>query len=370
VQLKSQGYSILLVDDNPDHLKFQELSIRKLENVDSIKTAGDTDEALEILIENKVDLIILDYNLPGKDGLVFMESLVASNFDVPVIMVTGLGNEKIAVKAMKLGAFDYIVKDKDYMKNLPAVISRTLDKLHLSQALKKAREQLKETEERYQKLYENANTGFVSVDLKSGKLIEPNRKLMEMTKLSRHSLSEMFLYDLAAPDDRDRILKYHQHRMAGKWEEPDTPASFDFWLNSMDDVNTYVNCTVTMLPQIDEMFITLIDITDRKILEEELHIANEKLQQANKKLQKQATELASKVDELQKLVIEPTLENFTPTEQRYDMDCGNTYLIKENNPTKVTMYSGISFLTASLDSSLQEHIPQEYKNYIIWKKHR
>jgi PAS domain S-box-containing protein len=325
-ELRSTGYFVLLVDDDPDHLAFQKNSIQKIDSVELVETANNAREAIEILRNNKVDLIILDYNLPDTDGLLFLESLQDYKIDIPVVMVTGQGDEKIAVQAMKLGACDYIVKDMDYLKTLPSVILRTLEKLHLSQSLKETKEQLQATEERYQKLYENANTGFVSVDLKTGKLIKPNKKLLEMARLSRHQISGMYFYDLAAPDDRDKLVVYQVQRLSGKWEESESPSSFEFWLNSHGEADSYVSCTVTMLPQIDEMFITLNDITDRKILEE-------KLQKANEQLQKHSLELESRVDELQKrLVIEPALENITEAEQQYNLDYSSSYLIKENRP--------------------------------------
>ena len=62
--------------------------------------------------------------MPGLDGLQVLEQLAARGTFPPTIMLTGTGNERVAVEALKLGASDYVVKDIDgvYLDLLPAVI--------------------------------------------------------------------------------------------------------------------------------------------------------------------------------------------------------------------------------------------------------
>lgn len=72
--------------------------------------AGDGEEALQMLMQEKPHVVILDINLPKKDGLtVLMELKVKSN-DIPVIIFTAFGTSERAIKAMKMGAFDYLEK--------------------------------------------------------------------------------------------------------------------------------------------------------------------------------------------------------------------------------------------------------------------
>ncbi|MCD4783305.1 MAG: DUF835 domain-containing protein [Candidatus Eremiobacteraeota bacterium] len=318
----------MIVEDNPDHLSFEKESLEQIKDISHLVSAGSSKEAREKMEAQNFDMIILDYKLPDSDGLSFLESLTEHNNDIPVVMVTGLGNEKIAVRAMKLGIYDYIVKDRYYLKNLPKVIKRSLEKLKLSRSLKLMGKQLRESEERYQKLFENANSGFVSIDMKTGKFINPNKRTLELTGYSREELEKITFYDIADSTDRENLKKYYKAIMKEYGETERPPFEYEFWIATKNNDNKYLSCTVSIFPQIGEVFITLIDITDRKELEEQLKIANEKLKQYTK-------ELEDKVDDLRKrLDIEPTLENLLDTEQKYNLDFGVCYLLKEEKPNK------------------------------------
>ncbi|MCE1246012.1 MAG: response regulator [Firmicutes bacterium] len=326
--MSDEKYSILVVEDNDDHLFIARRLIEKMEGVSSVYAAKSAAEARREINKNGVDLILLDYSLPDVSGLEFLESLMNEGNKIPVVMVTGMGNEKIAVQAMKLGAMDYIVKDKDYQKLLPDAIKRIIERIRLARSLQIVEAQLQESEERYQKLFENANSGFVSLNLETDKYIKPNKKMLEMTGYTLEELENMHYCELVAEEDKERIRSYQRARAQGVFGTPDSPLDFEFWMKPKDGRKKYVTCTVTLFPQIGEVFITLNDMTDRKELEEKLRIAHEKLQQ-------HARELESEVDDLKKrLVIEPVLEVPTDTEQKYNLDMGVSYLIKEKVPVK------------------------------------
>lgn len=57
--------------------------------------------------DGKFDLILLDYSLPGIDGLETLRKINKDDHDIPVIMVTGHGNESVATEAIKMGRFSY-----------------------------------------------------------------------------------------------------------------------------------------------------------------------------------------------------------------------------------------------------------------------
>lgn len=93
-----------------------------------VDIASDGAEGLAMFKAGNYDVIAVDHNMPVYDGLEVIRKLASQGRLPPTIMITGAGNEKIAIEAMKLGAGDYIVKDVEggYIELLPAVIEQVL----------------------------------------------------------------------------------------------------------------------------------------------------------------------------------------------------------------------------------------------------
>ena len=111
--------NILIVDDDRD---MQTILSDTLE-LEGYKTnvAGDGKAALKEITSSSPELILLDVKLPGMSGLELLGKIRKINKRVVVIMLTGYGDIKDAVQAIKLGAFDYITKpfdDEDMITNI------------------------------------------------------------------------------------------------------------------------------------------------------------------------------------------------------------------------------------------------------------
>src|SRR5688500_20153891 len=77
----------------------------------NITEAGSAEAARALLKQSEPDLLLLDVNLPGMSGLDFLRELKGSNGNGPlVIIVTAHGSERMAVEAVKAGAYDYLSK--------------------------------------------------------------------------------------------------------------------------------------------------------------------------------------------------------------------------------------------------------------------
>jgi diguanylate cyclase (GGDEF)-like protein/PAS domain S-box-containing protein len=98
-----------------------------------VDLAMDGKEGLAKIEEQNYDVVAVDYHLPGMNGLQVLQNLANNPFKMPAIMVTGAGNERVAVEAMKLGAGDYLVKDTEnhYLELLPSIIESELQKQRL-----------------------------------------------------------------------------------------------------------------------------------------------------------------------------------------------------------------------------------------------
>jgi diguanylate cyclase (GGDEF)-like protein/PAS domain S-box-containing protein len=94
----------------------------------AVDLATDGEQGLAMYDSALHDVVAMDHVMPVYDGLEVIRRLSARGPLPPIVMVTGAGNERVAVEAMKLGAYDYLVKDVDgyYLQLLPAVIEQAL----------------------------------------------------------------------------------------------------------------------------------------------------------------------------------------------------------------------------------------------------
>ena len=99
---------ILCVDDDPSIGLILEDTLERAGH--KTVSARNVPEALLILAQGGVDLIISDYRMPGLTGLEFLELLSREGLDIPLIMLTGYGSVEHAVASIKAGAIDYITK--------------------------------------------------------------------------------------------------------------------------------------------------------------------------------------------------------------------------------------------------------------------
>lgn len=99
--------TVLVVDDEAPMRKF--VSHNLTANGFDVLTAGDGTEALKLLSEHHVDLVLLDIGLPGPDGLAVLQAL-RRDMEVPVLMISARGRETDRVRALDLGADDYLTK--------------------------------------------------------------------------------------------------------------------------------------------------------------------------------------------------------------------------------------------------------------------
>lgn len=114
------------------------------------------EQGLKMCAEQHYDMLIIDHKMPVYSGLDVIRKLSELDDPPPAIMVTGAGDESIAVQALKLGAHDYIVKDatSGYMELLPTVIDQVFHKITLEKEKAQAEAALKESESRYRCLVE------------------------------------------------------------------------------------------------------------------------------------------------------------------------------------------------------------------------
>ncbi len=111
--MDSRDVNILFVDDDSDAVKFVDVVLKKVEDSRFHIIPRESGEAaLEELHSNgNIDLVIMDYFLPGMNGLDAAKAILEKHHNLPVIFLTVNRDMSLAIEAMKLGVADYILKE-------------------------------------------------------------------------------------------------------------------------------------------------------------------------------------------------------------------------------------------------------------------
>ncbi|GAW92013.1 sigma-54-dependent transcriptional regulator [Calderihabitans maritimus] len=154
---------ILIVDDEET---FRDLLVRRFQRKGfAVVGAGSGSEALERLEEEFFDVAIVDLKMPGMDGLELLEKIKETQPETQVLMLTGHGTIETAIRAMKLGAYDYLTKPCN-LEELEILIEKAVEKRKLLGQNKGLQQAL------------NRNLGFRRIIGESEKI----RRLQEMVR--------------------------------------------------------------------------------------------------------------------------------------------------------------------------------------------
>ncbi|MEP6485777.1 response regulator [Microcoleus vaginatus GB2-A3] len=162
---------------------------------------------LNQIFECKFDCVLLDYGLPDGDGLSLVKHLREAGLKVPLIVLTGQGDEQIAVELMKAGASDYIAKNKLSPESLSRSLSNAMRVYRAEFQAFHTSQKLKESEERYRLVLEGVNDGIWDWDLSKNEVYW-NDRLLEIIGLSRKQFGRTMdaLYNRLHPDDKEGIV--------------------------------------------------------------------------------------------------------------------------------------------------------------------
>ncbi len=181
-------------------------------------------EGLHLFASGHYDVVLVDYNMPELSGLQVVQRLAEQDAQSVIIMLTGTGNERIAVEALKLGAADYVVKDVEgvYLDLLPTIIEQGLKNQQLMQDKRLAEEALRESEERFRMLFEYAPDPYYISHL-DGTLIDCNRAVEMLLGLNKEDLLGKNVVEirLLAPEQIQNMTALTAHGVEGHFSDPE-----------------------------------------------------------------------------------------------------------------------------------------------------
>ena len=136
---------ILFVEDEIAFSSLVSMTLRE-DHGHQVDLAETGEDAIERLRGNEYDLVFLDYRLPGISGLDVLRWIKENQLQLPVIMLTAAGSEIVAVEAMKLGAYDYLRKERFELDHLPVMIYNAREWYILKRENERMERELREKE--------------------------------------------------------------------------------------------------------------------------------------------------------------------------------------------------------------------------------
>lgn len=287
--MKQREVKLIILEDEPAHAELITRRLTENHNSCSITTVGSLREFEQIVSLIQPDLVIADMNLPDGNAL----SLLNGNVDAqpwPVLLMTSYGDEELAVKALKSGALDYIVKSPETFKNIRHVINRNIREWRNICKSRQAEQAMRRSEKKFRTLFETMEQGVVYQD-ENGQIIEANPAAEKILGLTFEQMK-----NLTSADPRWRSIHEDGNPFPGE-EHPATIALrtghnvkdvlMGIYNPHLEDYRwIIVNATPQFLDNNTKpclVFTTFTDITELKQTQELLQRQNLELKAAKEK---------------------------------------------------------------------------------------
>ncbi len=204
---------ILLIEDDEWHIELIRRAFDAWQSLFDLSVAHTLQEARTLLSHSSsgFDLIVCDWRLPDGDGL----ELLDPSHPLPVILMTGYGDERVAVEAIRAGALDYIVKSQAAFIELPHVVQRAIRQWRAIEAQRRSEETLRAIEARYRLITENTSDLIAILDEHHRfRYVSPSA--MHLLGYDAESLIGQDAFDNLYPDDIPNSARYWQEVMQRK----------------------------------------------------------------------------------------------------------------------------------------------------------
>lgn len=197
---------ILMIEDNLDDVIITKRVIGKASKECEIEVASTGKEGLEKLEKENFDCLLLDHHLPDTNALEFLKKVRQSYSHLPVIILTGLHDERLLAGAMKLGAVNFLTKDK--IDSLSEIILQAVISGRRSSFLDKQ-------EYVYTKLIDSMGEGLFALD-SNETIVFVNPRMAEIVAYSESELLGQSIFSIIKKNETKRWTEEYQEARKGK----------------------------------------------------------------------------------------------------------------------------------------------------------
>ncbi len=259
--------NVLIIEDEALHMEKILEAFEGYQQKFDIHKAESIKAAYRFLNTNSPDIVITDHFLPDGEG---REIIQRTKDDCPIILMTAYGNEQLAVKAMKDGFMDYLIKLPENIQQLPQTIEWSIREWKLVKEKEQLKEELTKREQKYRNLFEESNDAVFVHDAK-GKIRDVNARASEMLGCTKESLFGTYVFNLhpskslsKAHESIENTLEKGSHR-------------FESLFLAKDGRELNVEISARIFDHQNQLIQGIVrDITQRKESEKQLTEQNEK----------------------------------------------------------------------------------------------
>jgi PAS domain S-box-containing protein len=206
---------ILIVEDSAADAELIARELVKKGLAYTSKLVKSKDEFLKALGEFAPDVILCDYKMPSFSAPEALEIVKKSYPGTPVIIVSGKIGEDVAVDTIKLGAIDYILKDR--LGRLVPAVRRALEEARMASERKQLERELAQAkEEEFRTVFDNAVDGILIADMETKKFYRGNDSICRMLGYSPQEIKDLGVMDIHPEKDLPYVIEQFERQAKGE----------------------------------------------------------------------------------------------------------------------------------------------------------
>ncbi len=293
---------ILCIEDKQADFRLLERHLQNNGLPAECRRVDQLDELRTELEQSRWDLVLADFNVPTVDFQETLDLLRPRLEELPLILVSGSVGEERAVEMLKLGVWDFVVKDN--LTRLVPAIEHGLRAVAERRARRHAETALRESEEQFRAMFETASIGMAQTDIAACRWLRVNRKLCEITGYSEAELLARTVWDITYEPDRAAGRRHFQEVLDGKGLSYHVEKRYVHKSGRLVWANVNVSVLRDAAGQPFRTVAAIEDITARRVAEEERDRLTTAVEQASEAIV--ITDLTAKIQ-----YVNPAFERIT-----------------------------------------------------------